>query len=247
MDHTSMFRRTFARTIRVVSITALAAMGAGWIVPAATASASPDKTKAKSYESAYYAYPDSVTSVQATITLPTYSCKKGDNLAPGDGDYDNTNAAWSGPYIYMGCTKSGKTYVPSYGGTGLDVDGSYTYPSLAMHAGDNVEFTTSCGPSGTVVTIEDLNSSLSVSASSPNPSSCTSAYAGDVGVIGKGPGGQTKLPTFGAIDYSDVTVNGSPIGTFSPVADNYYEGKKNVITTGPITDGGTAFATTQSA
>ena len=61
MDHTSMFRRTFHRTIRVVSITALAAIGAGWIVPATTASASPDKAKAKSYLAEYEASPASVT------------------------------------------------------------------------------------------------------------------------------------------------------------------------------------------
>jgi hypothetical protein len=247
MDHTSMFRRTFAGTIRVVSITALAAMGAGWLVPAATASASPDKAPAKSYLAQYETDTTPVTSIQATITLPTYTCKKGDNIGPGDGVYDTADANWTGPYIYMGCVKSGKSWVANYGGTGLEIDGSFTYPSLAMHAGDNVEFTTTCGASGTVVSIEDLNTSQSVSATSLNPSSCTDASAGDDGIEGNGTGGQSNLPTFGAIDYSDVTVNGSPIGTFSPVASNYYEGKKNVITVGPITDGGTAFATTQSS
>jgi hypothetical protein len=246
MNHTSMFRRTFAGTIRVVSITALAAMGAGWLVPAASASASPDKAS-KSYLAQYEAYPATVTSVQATITLPTYTCKKGDNIGPGDGAYDNTDSNWTGPYIYMGCVKSGKTWVANYGGTGLEIDGSYTYPSMVMHAGDSVEFTTTCGPSGTVVSIDDLTDSQSVSATSLNPSSCTNASVGDDGIEGNGTGGQSNLPTFGAIDYSDVTVNGSPIGTFSPAASNYYEGKKNVITVGPITDGGTAFATTQSS
>ena len=49
------------------------------------------------------------------------------------------------------------------------------------------------------------------------------------------------------IDFSNVNVNGSSLGSFTPTVSNYYEGRKNVITVGPITDGGTAFVTTQGA
>ncbi len=114
-----------------------------------------------------------------------------------------------------------------------------------MTAGDNVEFTTVCGPTGSFVSIEDLNTSTTVNASSPNPSSCSGATVGDTGVVGTGPGGQARLPKFGAFDFTDVTVNGDSIGSFSPVAGNYYEGKKYQIVVGPLTAGGTAFTTTQ--
>jgi hypothetical protein len=44
----------------------------------------------------------------------------------------------------------------------------------------------------------------------------------------------------------DVMVNGSAIGSSSPGAANYNEGKKNVITTGALT-GGNAFTTTKES
>ena len=214
-------------------------------VPVASATAKPATKPSPSFLAEYDAFPATVTSVVATITLPAYTCKKGENIGPGDGTYDQTNSAFSGPYIYVGCTKVGRKYKPLYGATGLEVDGVVTFPTLAMTAGDNVEFTTTCGGSGSFVSIEDLNTSTTVSASSPNPSSCTDASAGDTGVVGTGPGGQARLPKFGAIDFTNVTVNGSPIGSFSPVAENYYEGKKYQIIVGPLTGGGTAFTTTQ--
>jgi len=210
---------------------------------AAPAGATAGKTK-KSFFAGYSATTATATSVQATITLPTYTCKKGENLGPGIGAFDTTQNAWNQEFIYMACVKSGKKYVESYGGTAIEVDGLYTNPPLAMSAGDSIQFTTTCGGSGTVSTIEDLNTTQSVSHSSLNPSSCTDAGAGDLGITGKGPGGQSNLPKFGAIDYSNVTVNGSPIGSFTPDSSNYFEGKKNVITTGAIS-GGTDFVTTQ--
>jgi hypothetical protein len=56
---------------------------------------------------------------------------------------------------------------------------------------------------------------------------------------------QEPLPAFGAIDYTNVMIDGSPLSACSPSPVNYYEGKKNQITTGPLTGGGTAFATTE--
>lgn len=203
------------------------------------------KAPAKSFFGGWGNTTATETSVQATIVLPSYTCKKGDNLGPGIGAYDNQNSAWNQEFIYMACAKVGKSWEPSYGSTGIEVDGAYTYPSLAMSAGDSIEFTTTCGPSGTVSTIENLNTTQSVSNSSSSPSSCTDGGAGDLGIQGRGVGGQSNLPAFGSIDYSNVTINALPIGSFSPTTTNYYEGKKNQIDTGALTDGGTAFVTTQ--
>lgn len=230
---------------------ALVAAGSVLVVgmASAPASAAPTHTKPpqKSYYGGYAQTTGTASSVQATIVLPTYTCKKGDNLGPGIQAFDNTANAWDQEFIYLGCSKTGKKYEPSYGGTGIEIDGVYIFPDLVMSAGDSIEFTTTCGPTGTVSTIEDLNSSQSVSNSSTAASSCTSGGAGDLGIAGKGTGGQSNLPTFGAIDYTNVTVNGVGIGATSPVATNYYEGKKNEITTGALTDDGTAFTTTQSS
>lgn len=238
-----MFRRSILARVGVVATGSLLLAG----LVAGSSGAAPAKVKpTPSYLAAYYAYPATVSSIQATITLPTYKCKKTENITVGMETYDNTASAWSGPYVYLACAKIGHKYGPSYT-TGLEVDGVTTDPALTMQAGNSIEFTQTCGPSGSVATIDNLTTTESVTASSSNPGSCTDAGVGEDGVSGKGPGGQDPLPKFGAVDYTNVMVNGEPIGTFAPVAINYYEGNKNVITVGPITDGGTAFVTTQGS
>jgi hypothetical protein len=238
-----MFGSSILARVGVVATGSLLLAG---LVAGSSGAATANTKPAKSYFAAYYAYPATVSSVQATITLPTYKCKKTENITAGVGNYDATANAWSSSYVYLGCGKIGHKYGPAYG-TGLEVDGVTTYPALTMEAGNSIEFIQTCGPSGSVATIDNLTTTESVTASSSNPGSCADAYAGEDGVTGKGPGGQDPLPPFGAVDYTNVMVNGEPIGTFAPVPYNYYEGKKNVITVGPITDGGTAFVTTQGS
>ena len=70
----------------------------------------------------------------------------------------------------------------------------------------------------------------------------TSAITGS---RGRGRARTPPLPAFGSQDFSGATINGDPLATSTPTASTYYEAKKDEITTGPITDGGTAFALTQ--
>ena len=57
---------------------------------------------------------------------------------------------------------------------------------------------------------------------------------GNIGVSNEAGTKLLPLPTFGSIDFSDATVNGAPLGDASPapIAVNYFEGKKNVISVG---------------
>ncbi len=212
---------------------------------AAPAGASGSKIH-KNYLAGWSASVD-VSSVAATVTLPSFTCtSKKDNITADTNVYDTMAAQFSGPYLYMGCSKHGMTLTPQFTAA-LTLDGVNSNPAVTMNAGDAVVFSVSCGGSGTTVSIDDLTTSSSGSASSLNASTCSGPFVGDVGVCarcGTHPK-QDPLPTFGAIDYSNVTVNGSPLASTAPTSQNYFEGKENTITTGALTGGGTAFTTTE--
>jgi hypothetical protein len=93
----------------------------------------------------------------------------------------------------------------------------------------------------------DVDGTTTYPAATPETSSCSEAYLGDDGVTGKGVGGQAPLPHFGKLDYSSATVNASPLGSFDTNVQNYHEGSANVIDTGDLSHGGTAFKTTQKS
>ncbi len=83
--------------------------------------------------------------VQATYTVPSYTCKKGENLSPGIGAFDVTNDAFSSAYMYLACAKIGKKYGPSLGTVAIEIDNGVTYDNLAISAGDAIQFTQTCG------------------------------------------------------------------------------------------------------
>jgi hypothetical protein len=231
-------RSTLAR-IGAVAAGPLLAIG---LVSVPSGAATANTKTPKSYLATYNAT-TSVSSISVTVTLPSYTCKKSDDVAAYADTEDLNTDTWSGTYVGLAC---GKKNVPIYS-PALEIDGAYTNPAATMRADDTVVLSTSCGATGTVVTIDDVTSTSSVSTSSASPSDCSAAFVGDIGVQ-KGAGPKVdNLPRFGSIDFSNVNVNGSSLGSFTPTVSNYYEGKKNIITVGPITDGGTAFVTTQGA
>ncbi len=194
---------------------------------------------------ATYAPSDTITtaSLGASVTLPAFTCKSTqDGIDIQDALYNSDSGQWSSANVGLGCTKEkvGKRrQMVSLFSASFDLEGAYSNPSVTMNAGDTVVLSASCNGGGIEVSVDDSTTHSSASVTSADP--CTSVDGG-IGL-----NGIVKLPTFGAIDFSEVTVNGSPIGAADPVVSNYYEGRKYVITTGALTDDGTAFTTTQGA
>lgn len=105
----------------------------------------------------------------------------------------------------------------------------------------------SCGAGGTVVTIDDTSTHTSVSNTSSSVDDGNAVFVGNIGVL-KGSGPKiSPLPSFGSVTFSNLDVHGSALGTSSPTTTDYYEGRKNVIHVGTITDWGTSFVNTQES
>jgi hypothetical protein len=186
-----------------------------------------------------------LTSVEATVTLPSFTCpKKYEGVGAIVSDFDPTDDNVSGVEADMNCSKK---KVASYSAIFV-VDGVVSYPTVTINAGDTVVMSISCSSTtGSTVSIDDEITASSTDASSSTPNDCTGADIGDGGFLKGNSSAQAPLPTFSPIDYSSATVNGDPLGSFDPQASNYYAGKKNVIDTGSLTDSGTAFTTTQGS
>ncbi len=58
-------------------------------------------------------------------------------------------------------------------------------------------------------------------------------------------GGQKTLPDIHAVDFSNVELNGSALGSPTPTKSNYYEGAPNVIKFKGFTNSGLNFVTKQ--
>jgi hypothetical protein len=234
--------------MRAVHIRSVALGAGAFLLLALTATpagaATVSAKKMKSYAAGYATTsPAVVTSVDATITLPTFTCtNKSDLLGADIGVYDPTDDAYSFVTTVLACTKKKAPLFLAQ----LDVDSSYTYPDVTMNPGDTVTMSISCSATtGTSIAIDDVTSDTSGTASSATPNTCASSFIGDEG-FEKGKGNTADpLPTFGAVDYSNVTVNTDPLGSVGTISGNYFGGKKDVIETGLLTDGGTAFTTTQ--
>lgn len=224
-----------ASTAVLVAVVALASAPA-------TAAAAGLQPKTSRYPFAgYITSPTTITSSSATIVIPTYTCtKKLSAIAAEAVVYDSNGALFSTAEVYVGC--SGKTVLLA---AITDVDNQDSVPTVTMHAGDTVLLSATCGPSGISVSVDDTTTSSMGSGSSATPETCTQAEIGDDGVVNQKGTAVVPLPSFGSITYTNAMVNGAALGSFGPMQASFFEGKKNVITTGPLTGAGTSFTTTR--
>jgi Peptidase A4 family len=209
---------------------------------AAMISAKPEKSAL----AGYIAVPTAaVTTASATVTLPSFHCtSKADLLSADLGVFDVTDESGSLVTIALACST---TKAPLFAVL-FDADGTDTVADVTVAAGDSVTMSISCSATtGTTVSVDDTTSTSSANASSATPETCGSVFAGDEGFPKASGKSAAPLPTFGAIDFTDVMVNGAALGSFTTATGNYYEGKKAVIDTGALTAGGTAFTTTQES
>lgn len=204
-------------------------------------------TKAARYPFAGYTTqpttpPTTITSAAATVTVPSFSCtKKIAAITAVATVFDPTGSEFSSAGVYIGCSSKTQTLAAL-----ADIDNVFTVLTVTITAGDTVALSTTCGPSGISVSIDDETTSSTGTESSATAETCTQAEVGDDGVSnGKARGKTVPLPAFGAIDFTAAMVNGVALGSVPSSAANYNEGKKAVITTGALTAGGTAFVTTQ--
>lgn len=184
----------------------------------------------------------SVSTLGAQATIPTYTCKKADQVSVYTDTYDEDASNFTGVYVDLAC---GKHNLPAPS-VALEIDGTYDYPTMTITPGDDVSLSVTCGGTGTEVSLYDATSGHTVDNTSSTASDCNGAFVGNIGVL-KGAGPKlSPLPDFGSLTFTNVNVNDTAIGTFSPTATNYYEGKKDQIDVGPIT-GGNSFVNTQES
>jgi hypothetical protein len=209
---------------------------------AASAGAAVAAKKApKSAAAGYVSGVTAVTSFDATLTLPAFTCTaKTDALSAQVAVFDTVDSEPSAAVLALLCTKK---KVPFYAAETI-VDGAASIADVTLNPGDTVTLSAACGSSGTTMTIDDTTSSTSGQGSSVTASTCSEAFVGDTGFL-KGKKAVEPIPDFNEIDYSSVMVNGSALGSFTTQSIDYFEGRKNLIGASPLTDGGTAFTTDQ--
>lgn len=92
-----MVRSVFARVAVAVAGSVLLV---GLVTAPAGAATARREPPPKSNFAGYTDNTDVTTnSVQTTFTVPTYACKKGENLSPGIGAFDSNAAAFSSAYM----------------------------------------------------------------------------------------------------------------------------------------------------
>jgi hypothetical protein len=204
----------------------------------------------KSYLGVYEALNQTVTSVSVGLTVPHYKCTSAKEVVDVyTNTYDetvDTSDSFDGGFVQLGCSSNDKPVITPI----LEVDGSYSVPSgLTIRRKDVVDVTVTCGASGGTATINDVTSAQSGSVPTPAGSSCNGVFMGNIGVSNEAGTAVLPLPSFGSITFGDASLNDAPLGDASPAptAVNYFEGKKNVITVGPLTDDGSAWVNTQGS
>jgi hypothetical protein len=179
-----------------------------------------------------------VSSATATVVLPSFTCptkKSTYNYSINFSTTSNTSAGGPEVQVGMGCFMK----TPSYGifvAVGFS-EGTQFSPN----AGDTLALSATCGPGGATATLDDVTQNRVSSASALQPTSCTGQFSvGGFMNLVKG-----ILPPFGPIAFSDVMVNGLPLGSFSPFANVFSSSRKFAVALGPIVSGGTGFTLTK--
>jgi hypothetical protein len=257
-----MGRRGRSRVAHVTG--ALVALAVGLAGFANPAEAKPIKSHV-----ANYVPPASTSAAQfsATVTLPSFTCTA-NNLSRFVSAQvlavDTVNNRNSGAGVGLGCSKMGARkhfYSVPYFVAYVAVDGTLQlgqFLNPKLKAGDLVDLSTTCLGDVLESEVDDVTTGYTLSAGGtlPLPEVCTSGSP-EIGLYGgadpmpiRGRPATTqfmniKLPEFGAVQFTSILLDGLPLGTFNPVATNYFEGRRNQISVGALTSAGTAFTATQ--
>ena len=182
-----------------------------------------------------------VTTVTATVTLPTITCVK---KRPAVGvSLQLTGNGQDDAGVSMSCIKVRhtpnlvRTYVPFVAANFL----SPTTGSVNPMPGDTITMTLTCSPGGQSAALDDVTSSEVLASTSTVPPAIPCDYL----LVSSGAGGRTGIPEMTSFSWSNVTVNGLPLSSIPLTASNWFWTlHKATLTTGPLTNGGTGFTET---
>jgi hypothetical protein len=185
-----------------------------------------------------------ITTETATVILPTITCVKKTSL---DVQLTISSAADDGAAVIMSCSKGPHvhglvlTYVPV-----VVVGGSMpSTASVNPMPGDTITMTLNCSSSANSVTLDDVTSGETVTGTYTGPlplgEPCDFMSVGSVVSNLREHG----LPEMNSLAWTNVTVNGGPLSSPPLMTSSYFESfRKGTLTTGPLTNGGTAFTET---
>jgi len=214
-----------------VGVVAAAALGSTAFLGTQVAGAA----KPASNLGVYEAVGAPVSSMSVEFTVPHYTCTAPNEWVSAYADtFDSANggeSAFDAGYVQLSCNSAKQAVIYPV----LEIDGTYSDPTLKIKKGNLMQVSITCGASGSVATLTDETTGDAATASSPNSAECESAYMGNIAVANKH-GKDLPLPAFGTFDFSAANVNDNAFGALSPTAVNYKEGA-DVIKVGALTDG----------
>ncbi|MGA8726298.1 MAG: hypothetical protein WB565_14790 [Acidimicrobiales bacterium] len=183
-----------------------------------------------------------VTSVTATVTLPTITC--GRKRSAVNVQVQITTAGEDMAGVSMSCIKQRhfqntvSSYVPFVGANIV----SPKTGSVSPMPEDTITMTLMCGSDSQSATLEDVTSGemLASTYTGPPVEPC-----GDYTNVGSAAGKQFGLPEMDSLAWTSVSVNGGPLISPPLLATNWFRTfRKATLTTGGLTSGGTAFTET---
>jgi hypothetical protein len=223
----------------VATVTAALLIPAVAIFPVSASASS--KSKPTSSFAGYSSTLTGVNSFDATIGVPSFTCTKSSDAAAVV-----MQVGADSFLVILHCVKHHHELVPTFEVV-LTTSEEQTDPPFSMGGGDTVTLSIQCSESESTLVIDDQTTGSTATLSPSDPTTCEDPRIG-VSSFGGTARKLAPLPGFGAIDFSNVTVNGAPFldSLINPgyQETNAYWGK-NEITTGSWTDDGQAFTTTQ--
>jgi hypothetical protein len=181
-----------------------------------------------------------VSSATTTFTVPTITCgTTTEVVVPSMILGDTTGANFDVGGAYLKCNKDG---VAHYGAI-IVIDGTQTSVTDKVAPGDMLTTTVSATTSGSSITIKDTTAGWTKTVTGTG---FTVAYAdaGDDWAFSNRTAKVRKVPTFSQISFSQTTVGGAALGTYSPTAANRTIKGTVDITTSVLNKAGTGFTTT---
>lgn len=218
----------------VAVVTAAVALGAPALAMAATRA---------SKQFAGYALNGGVgtsTVVQSTIVVPKLKCGsgyQGITADAGTGAEVNTKSESSSAGVVLACQKGVPYYFPAIN---LNSATTHNYPAIEFHPGDKVVLRVSENTDSTAVSVKDTTLHKGKVLTGGGATKVGYPWVGDEAQLTSS--GPAPVPNFGTVTYSNATVNGGSLASFTRF-NRVSSGGILQIKTGPLAGNGESFST----